>query len=188
MKGFDLFFLSSIVLISSCNKSDVDTSKNPAAKFAISGFEVAAPTTITFINFSSNATSYLWNFGDGSTSTDFNPTHTYATNGSYLLKLTATGPEGENTACKIVSIEAPPPSNKSAFSYFQEKCQGTPVGISFKTINPLSTSPAWVISNGTVAFDRDPIFQFLLAGDYTIKYSTLIGGVRDTVTRIIRID
>ena len=188
MKAFALFFLSSALLATSCNKGDSTPSNAPVAKFAISGFEMAAPSTITFINFSSNATSYLWDFGDGITSTEFNPTHTYATNGSYLLRLKATGSAGENTACKIVAIEAPPPSNRSAFSYFQEKCQGTPVGISFKTINPLSTSPVWLISNGTTALDRDPIFQFLLPGDYTIKYSSLINGVRDTVTRIIRID
>lgn len=187
MKTFLLIFFGALALSSSCNKGD-NTSNKPSAKFSISGYEVPTPCTITFINISSNATSYLWNFGDGATSTQFNPTHTYVFNGSYLLTLKVTGPNGVDSVCKLVAIEPPPPTNKSAFSYYQEKCSGTPLGISFKTINPLSTSPVWDFGSGPFLLERDPIAQFLLPGDYTIKYSTMISGVRDTVIRIIRID
>ena len=187
MKTFILIFFAALALSSSCNKGD-NTSNKPSAKFSISGYELPTPCTITFINTSSNATSYLWNFGDGATSTQFNPTHTYTFNGSYLLKLKITGPNGVDSVCKLVAIEPPPASNRSAFSYYQEKCAGTPLGISFKTINPFSTSPVWNFVGGPQLLDRDPIVQFLLPGDYTIKYSTMISGVRDTVIRIIRID
>ena len=189
MKAFVLFILGIFTLAASCNKNNGGSPSNtPSAKFSISGYEVATPCTITFINISTNATAYEWDFGDGSTSIQSNPTHTYSFAGSYLLTLKATGPGGSDLNCKLVSIEAPPPVNKSAFSYYQEKCTGTPVGISFKTINPLSTNPAWDFGSGSVSLSRDPIAQFLLAGDYTIKYSTQIGGVRDTVIRIIRIN
>ena len=189
MKTFVLVIFGILVLAVSCNKSDGDSQSNkPSAKFSISGYEVATPCTITFINISSNATSYAWNFGDGFTSTQSNPTHIYNFNGTYLLKLKATGSGGVDSICKLVTVEAPPPSNRSAFSYYQEKCTGTPVGISFKTINPLSTSPVWDFGSGPPILDRDPIVQFLLPGDYNIKYSTMLGGVRDTVLRIIRIE
>lgn len=39
----------------------------------------------------SNATTYSWDFGDGNSSTDVNPTHTYNTAGSYTVKITVTG-------------------------------------------------------------------------------------------------
>ena len=188
MKTFMLIFLGTLFLASSCNKNDNTGSDKPIAKFSISGYEFPTPCTITFINTSSNATSYSWSFGDGFTSTQFNPTHNYAFNGTYLLKLKVTGPAGSDSVCKIVAVEAPPPSNRSAFSYFQDKCNGTPVAMSFKTINPLSTSPVWDFGSGPPMLERDPIVQFLLPGDYTIKYSTLLNGVRDTVLRIIRID
>lgn len=172
-----------------CNKGEGNDSNKPSAKFSISGFESPTPCTITFINISSNATGYVWNFGDGTTSTEANPTHTYNFSGSYLLRLKATGPGGADSVCKLVAIETTPPANKSAFSYFQEKCTGTPVGISFKTVNPLSTSIVWDFGNGTSPnLNRDPIVQFLLPGDYTIKYSSLLSGVRDTVIRIIQIN
>jgi PKD repeat protein len=188
MRTFILIFFGGIVIGASCNKEDNSPSNKTSANFSISGYEIAAPCTISFINISSNATSYVWDFGDGSTSTQFNPTHIYSFSGSFLLKLKATGPAGADSICKLLSIEAPPPVNKSAFSYFQEKCVGSPVGIGFKTINPLSTNPVWEISNGALALERDPIVQFLLRGDYTIKYSTMINGVRDTLIRIIRIE
>lgn len=176
-----------LFLLHACGKKSNLPGINVIAGFSISGFEVAAPCTITLINVSSNATSYLWNFGDGNTSTQFSPTHTYNTAGSYLLQLTATGSTGSKSVCKLVSIEAVSPNNKSGFSYFFDKCSGTPVGASFKTINPLSTNVKWDFDNGISSLNRDPIIQFLFPGDYTIKYSSQINGVRDTVIRIIQI-
>ena len=45
--------------------------------------------SVSFTNLSSNYESVFWDFGDGQTSTDENPTHTYALNGSYTVILTA---------------------------------------------------------------------------------------------------
>lgn len=45
---------------------------------------------VTFNNTSVNATSYLWEFGDGATSTSANPIHTYSSGGIYSVTLTAT--------------------------------------------------------------------------------------------------
>ena len=189
MKTFLLVFFGALALSSSCHKNnDNPPSNKPSANFSASGYEKPTPCTITFINISTNATSYLWDFGDGSTSTASDPTHTYVSNGSFILKLKATGPNGVDSVCKLVAIEPPPPSNKSAFSYFQAKCAGTPFGIGFKTVNPLSTNPVWDFGSGPTILELDPIIQFLLPGDYTIKYSTKLGAIRDTVIRIIRVD
>jgi len=49
------------------------------------------PTQISFSNKSKNGISYLWNFGDGSTSTLFNPTHTYTKSGIYTVTLNVDG-------------------------------------------------------------------------------------------------
>lgn len=45
--------------------------------------------TATFTNTSANATSYLWDFGDGNTSTENNPEYTYSEPGTYTVTLTA---------------------------------------------------------------------------------------------------
>ena len=53
------------------------------------------PATVNFINTSLNSTTYLWNFGDGGTSTSATPSHTYTTAGTFTVTLYATG----STAC-----------------------------------------------------------------------------------------
>lgn len=50
-----------------------------------------APFTVSFSNLSTNGASFLWNFGDGSTSTATNPSHTYAANGNYTVTLDVDG-------------------------------------------------------------------------------------------------
>ena len=60
----------------------------PVAAFNVSSsFGLSA----AFNNTSSGANSYLWNFGDGTTSTDVSPTHIYSAGGTYVITLTAYG-------------------------------------------------------------------------------------------------
>ncbi|PQJ77889.1 collagen-binding domain-containing protein [Polaribacter porphyrae] len=47
---------------------------------------------------------YLWDFGDGTTSTDMNPTKTYATDGTYTVTLTATNIYGSSTTTQQVIV------------------------------------------------------------------------------------
>ena len=70
---------------------------NTGAKLPVSGFDVAVNCTeAVFTSTSQNATSYLWEFGDGNTSTQENPTHTYGDAGQYNVKLTVTNTVGSN--------------------------------------------------------------------------------------------
>lgn len=61
----------------------------------ISGFSYTVDANdfrkVTFKSAAQNAVSLSWDFGDGSTSTETDPVHTYATEGTYTVKLTATG-------------------------------------------------------------------------------------------------
>jgi Zn-dependent metalloprotease len=50
-----------------------------------------APATINFSNLSTNGASFVWDFGDGSTSTATNPSHTYAAVGNYTVSLMVDG-------------------------------------------------------------------------------------------------
>lgn len=47
--------------------------------------------TVSFTDLSTNATGWLWDFGDGNTSTDQNPVHTYSPIGNYTVTLTVNG-------------------------------------------------------------------------------------------------
>jgi PKD repeat protein len=60
--------------------------------------------TATFTNTSTNGVTYLWDFGDGTTSTDPNPIHVYPGDGTYHVTLTTYNDCGSNTASKDVVI------------------------------------------------------------------------------------
>lgn len=61
-------------------------------------------TLVTFANLSSDATSYLWNFGDGTTDTTANPMHIYPEGGEYEVILIATNECGADTFEIVVQI------------------------------------------------------------------------------------
>gem|GEM_PF-1138052 len=51
-------------------------------------------TTVSIVNNSQGANSYLWDFGNGATSTQFNPIYQFPAGGNYTVTLTATSPQG----------------------------------------------------------------------------------------------
>ncbi|MEI7980884.1 MAG: PKD domain-containing protein [Bacteroidota bacterium] len=92
----NLLYLISILFIlisaAGCKKKDMGT---PAASTQASFSYVVnnqgyAPCEVTFTNSSLNAIGYLWDFGNGMTSTEMNPVTTYSTPGLYNVKLTCT--------------------------------------------------------------------------------------------------
>lgn len=70
-----------------------------------SGF---APLTVKFTDDSKMANSWAWDFGDGGTSTEKNPTHTFAAVGKYTVKLTATNEIGTNEKVETEYINVTP--------------------------------------------------------------------------------
>jgi PKD repeat protein len=71
----------------------------PVANFTGTPRTGAIPLAVTFTDISTNnPTSWLWNFGDGNTSTAQNPTNTYVAAGNYSVQLTATNAGGSNTS------------------------------------------------------------------------------------------
>ncbi|GAB2479297.1 hypothetical protein GCM10027063_21300 [Promicromonospora xylanilytica] len=59
------------------------------------------PLTVAFTGDTSGGVSYAWDFGDGSTSTEANPRHTYDRVGAYEAKLTVTYADGETTTVDV---------------------------------------------------------------------------------------
>ncbi|WP_163271091.1 M6 family metalloprotease domain-containing protein [Dysgonomonas sp. 511] len=65
---------------------------------------------VTFTNTSPEISNiaYFWDFGDGHTSTEKHPTHTYSDGGIYTVKLKIANQSGENTATKTIQVSEPP--------------------------------------------------------------------------------
>lgn len=96
--------IGSILVFVSC-KEEEEPTPDPVASFQ---YEVSTTNylEVQFTNFSENSTSYAWDFGDGNTSTEESPLHTFASADTYTVKLTATndaGDEAEHTKEVIIT-------------------------------------------------------------------------------------
>ncbi|HEY2796839.1 MAG TPA: PKD domain-containing protein [Thermoanaerobaculia bacterium] len=77
----------------------------PVANFSVAPGSPSAGSAATFTDSSTNApTGWYWDFGDGGSSTDQNPTHTFAAPGSYSVKLSAGNFGGTGVATKSVAV------------------------------------------------------------------------------------
>lgn len=100
-----LMVISAGLVFTACSDDDDD---EPGVTFqpvtAVFSFS-ASGNTVTFANASVNATTYAWDFGDGNSSTEENPSHTYSAPGTYQVTLTASNPEFNGSVSNEVLTE-----------------------------------------------------------------------------------
>ena len=90
-----------------------DVSKSPVADF---NFTTTTPSlNVSFRDSSSTAVSYKWEFGDGDTSANRNPNHTYKKQGTYKVGLTTTDVCGKVSAKKERTVVVTCPPAKASF-------------------------------------------------------------------------
>jgi len=88
-----------IILLSSCAK--------PVARFMLESDDNRAPSKVVFKNDSEKAETYMWDFGDGNTSTEENPEHKYFLSGNYTVVLKAKKGKKESMTTQTINIDAP---------------------------------------------------------------------------------
>ncbi len=83
---------------------------HPAAQFSAADWAVGVGQPLSFINESGGQPpmTYRWNFGDGLTAEEANPTHIYAAPGNYLVQLTISNGFGQSEAYGVVTVGEPP--------------------------------------------------------------------------------
>ncbi len=80
------------------NVSLNNTGSNPASSFTYT----INNSSVDLVNTSTNGTTYSWDFGDGTTSTNTNSSHNYSTYGNYNVCLTTTNSCGNDVYCESV--------------------------------------------------------------------------------------
>lgn len=74
---------------------------DPSAGFS---YVAIADRQISYTNTSANATTYRWDFGDGNSSAESNPSHTYSSAGSYTVKLWADKCKREDSSIQTITV------------------------------------------------------------------------------------
>lgn len=91
-------FLITLIVMVGCNNEEYNFDDLPPVVKSFFTFNAAEQLNINeaiqFNNESQDAVSYTWDFGDGTSSIETNPTKTYTSPGAYTVKLTAVGPGG----------------------------------------------------------------------------------------------
>jgi len=132
-----------------------------------------------FFNSANNATSYLWDFGDNNTSTEENPSHTYATSGDYQVTLTAINECGENSITYTVTVSSFPTASFSAD--MQEGC--APLTVQFNDESSSNSNAwNWTFNGGdpSNSTDQYPSVTYNNPGNYDVTLIASNGLGSDT--------
>ncbi len=119
----------------------------PQISFSATPTHGSAPLTVAFTNLTVGGGSAFWDFGDGNTSTNANPTNTFVHNGNYTVRLTASNPLGTNSLAQtnfVLVIASPtlllPTVDQTNFTFSFSTVGGVDYLIQYK--NSLE-DPTW---------------------------------------------
>ncbi len=128
-----------------CNRTLVTdyitVADTPVANFTADITSGVVPLVVNFTDLSNNTpTSWIWNFGDGTISTDQNPTHTYSIAGTYTVSLNATniGSSNINTQENCIVVAGVPVANFTS----NVTSGGVPLSVNF-TDTSLNSPTGW---------------------------------------------
>ncbi|MEO1258398.1 MAG: PKD domain-containing protein [Bacteroidota bacterium] len=124
---------------------------------------------LQFDNLSNNASSFFWDFGDGTTSDEFSPVHMYQDPGQYEVILTAMNDCGELSFSQIISIGGAPSANFSVS--FDNACVPVTVQFSDQSTGNDIDAYFWEFAGGTpsVSTEQNPVVEYTVPGLYDVR-------------------
>ena len=141
----------------------------PNFDYTINGLEV------TFTNFSSQAEEYNWNFGDGNTSTEENPVHTYQQAGTYSVTLNASNGICNSAASLTLVLNTTSTADQQNLQYLEVFPNPTTGKINIRTSREwkqwaIYSALGTLIASGE--YDGDNILEFssLPPASYTLAF------------------
>lgn len=162
----------------------------PSATFsATNRVSCKPPLTVSFTDNSVGATSWFWDFGDGTNSTQQNPTHTYTKYGSFNVSLTASTASGcgqTKTVTAYVQVVAPTVNITNLPAYGCLSTTFTPT-LSYVAVDGIA-SYAWNFGNGNTFNGPNPPAQVYTPGKYPVTVTiTTNGGCTASFTDTVKV-
>ncbi|MGZ5280719.1 MAG: PKD domain-containing protein [Bacteroidia bacterium] len=164
--------------VDSIVKKDIITVfANPVANFKVDVSKGCAPLTVAFTDLSKKGShdiiSWLWDFGDGNTSTNQHPKNTYTLTGNFDVTLIVKDKNGcSHTITKAKTIIVPP-KPKVSFTVSDSVACEAPLNITFTAQatsgigGPLKY--LWDFGDGTTSTKQNPQYKYTNKGSYSIS-------------------
>ena len=162
----------------------------PTAQFTGAPTAVCIGSAVNFVNQSTNGTApitgWSWDFGDGNSSTQTNPAHTYGAAGTYTVTLVATASNGQADPEVKVNYITVNPTPVASFTTSTNGCV-LPVAVTFNNTSTGGTSYAWNFGNGQTSTLQSPAaVNYITAGTYNVSLIvTNSFGCTDTVNQAL---
>jgi PKD repeat protein len=182
----------------------VPSNQPPTAAFSVSPTDPDEGEAVDFTNTSTDndgtVSEWAWTFGDGGTSTDESPTHTYADNSTFQACLTVTDDDGAtDDVCHDVVVSNVAPSLTSSFSSSIDCRTNASLSLSFTDVgvndNPWSVDIDWGDGSAATEFDASAqggqpskTYLYTTPGTYTVTVTvTDKDGGQDTDTHQVNV-
>jgi len=183
--------LTGVALIAACGDGGNGPDNTPpVATFTYQCTDLTCTFTDNSSDEDGTITTHTWNFGDNTTGTGPQASHTYAAPGTYNATVTARDNDGETTtsAAQAVTVTAP---SATAQASFDAACTG-PVCVidNTSTATGAVTTYAWDFGNGTTSTDEDPAAITYSVDEPTTFTITLLvtsDGVQSQATKQVRV-
>ena len=178
--------------------NDPVTNDAPVAVAIATPLSGDAPLEVSFDGSGSSddvaITSYNWDFGDGSSSTEINPTNTFTQVGTYTVVLTVMDEEGlMGTDSVVITVTEPVSNTPPVAEVSATPLTGTvPLEVSFigsgSSDDKGIVSYSWDFGNGETASVADPTYTFEFAGTFDVVLTVQDEeGETDTATITIEV-
>jgi PKD repeat protein len=117
---------------------------------------------VAFTDASTDPSAWAWDFGDGNTSTEQNPTNTYTAAGTYTVCLVVTNPCSADTICSIITVTA------CATPVASFTSSSSDLTVTFADASTNTTSWSWDFGDGNTSNSQNPTYSYSTAGTYNV--------------------
>ncbi|MFZ2498125.1 TIGR04279 domain-containing protein [Methanosarcina sp.] len=149
----------------------IPTSESPVANFTSSVTAGYTPLAVQFTDLSENEAGRIWDFGDGTNSTEQNPEHTYSAAGNYTVNLTSTNENGISSKLSTITVlEQEQSAVLIPLANFSSSVTAgySPLTVRFTDLSENATGWDWNFGDGTNSTEQNPEHTYSAAGNYTV--------------------